>query len=175
MKNLLTKEQQEIWNNLETPKTKAEAIAEVLEDMAAADLVSVWNEYATEVGDESIFKNDECFFSEMFSTTGEAVRAVCYGEYHYTDNYVRFNGYGNLETTNDPEEWIDTTELAKWLCKNESIEFDMSDVEDIMRADFDYFLDNLGYKKEQIDGFDAYDMEQSFEDNFTEFKAYLKQ
>ena len=86
MKNLLTKEQWAIWGNLETPKTKAEAIAEILEDMAGADLVNVWNEYAIEVGYESIFENGECFFSEMFSTTDEAVRAVCYGEYHYTDD-----------------------------------------------------------------------------------------
>lgn len=176
MRNLLTKEQQEIWANLENPMTKAEAIAEILEDMAEADLVSVWNEYAMEVGDESIFENDEFFFSEMFSTTNEAVRAVCYGEYHYTDDYVRFNAYGNLETTNDPEEWVDITYLAEWLAEgNESVEFDMSDVEDVLRADFDYFLGNLGYTKEQIDGFDAYDMEQSFEANFAEFKAYLEQ
>lgn len=174
MKNLLTKEQRKIWANLENPMTKAEAIAQVLEDMAKADLVSVWNEYAIEVGDESIFENSECFFSEMFSTTDEAVRAVCYGEYHYTDVYVRFNGYGNLETTNDPEEWVNTTELAEWLCKNESVEFDISDVEDILRADFDYYLGYLGYTLEQIDGFDAYDIEQSFEANFVEFKAYLE-
>ena len=174
MKSLLTKEQQKILENLENPMTKVEAITRVLEDMAVADLVSVWNEYAFDVGDEAIFDNGECFFSEMFSTTDEAVRAVCYGEYHYPDDYVRFNGYGNLETTNNPEEWVNTTELAEWLCENESAEFDMSEVGDILRADFDYFLGCLGYTKEQIDGFDAYDMEQSFEANFIEFKAYLE-
>lgn len=173
MKNLLTKEQQKIWEHLENPMTKTQAIAQVLEDMSEGDLVSVWNEYAMEVGDESIFKNGECFFSEMFSTTDEAVRAVCYGNYHYIDAYVRFNGYGNLETTNDPEEWVNTTELAEWLCENESVEFDVSDVQDVMKTDFDYFLDNLGYTEEQIDGFDAYDMDQSFEANFIKFKAYL--
>ena len=30
----------------------------------------------------------------------DAVRAVCYGEYNYTDEYVKINAYGNLETTN---------------------------------------------------------------------------
>lgn len=175
MKSLLTKEQQEIWANLENPMTKAYAITQALEDMAEADLMSVWNEYAIELGDGYIFENGECFFSKMFSTTDEAVRAVCYGEYNYTDDYVRFNNCGNLETTNNPKEWVNTTELAEWLAKNESTKFDMSDVEDVLRADFDYFLCKLGYTKEQIDGFDAYNIEQSFEANFVEFKAYLEQ
>ena len=30
----------------------------------------------------------------------EAVRAVCYGDYTFTDEYVKINAYGNLETTN---------------------------------------------------------------------------
>lgn len=28
----------------------------------------------------------------------EAVRAVSYGDYNYTHNYVKYNGYGNLVT-----------------------------------------------------------------------------
>lgn len=49
-----------------------------------------------------VFENDEEFF-EMFFTEDKMalVRAISFGEYNYNDEYVRFNGYGNLETLNE--------------------------------------------------------------------------
>ena len=44
------------------------------------------------------YDNDEYFFNDYFSNTMDAVRAVCYGSYNYTDEYVRFDGYGDLES-----------------------------------------------------------------------------
>lgn len=173
--NLFTIEQREILDNLQEPMTKTEAIIDVLDGMSYSDKVDIWNEYAQDTGDEMIFQNGECFFEEMFSTTDEAVRAVCYGEYHYTDEYVRFNAYGNLETTNYPSQWIDDNSLADWIADNDTqdTEFDMSEVEDIMRADFNDYLGELGYSKEQIEGFVDYDMDSDFESNFEAFKEYL--
>lgn len=44
-------------------------------------------------------ENDEEFFSVYFEGRPmEAVRAVSFGDYKYNDAYVKFNGYGNLET-----------------------------------------------------------------------------
>ena len=46
--------------------------------------------------------NDEEFFNTFFPDNPmEAVRASWYGDYNYCDDYVRFNGYGNLESFND--------------------------------------------------------------------------
>lgn len=48
--------------------------------------------------------NDEDFFNVYFE--GEpmkAVRAAVYGDYSYTDDYVKFNGYGNLESASEYE------------------------------------------------------------------------
>ena len=28
----------------------------------------------------------------------EAIRAICYGDYNYNDDYIRFNGYGNIDS-----------------------------------------------------------------------------
>ena len=42
--------------------------------------------------------NDEDFFECCFENKIEVARAICYGDYNYTDDYVRFNGYGNLES-----------------------------------------------------------------------------
>ena len=46
------------------------------------------------------FDNDEEFFNTFFyNNPMELVRAIYYGNFNYCDDYVRFNGYGNLETT----------------------------------------------------------------------------
>ena len=46
-----------------------------------------------------INENNEEFFEMMFPNKPmEAVSAAHYGNYNYTDEYVRFNGYGNLES-----------------------------------------------------------------------------
>lgn len=50
------------------------------------------------------YVNNEYFFKEMFGDkVDEAVRAVCYGDYNYMDDYVRFNGYGNLDSCSEYE------------------------------------------------------------------------
>ena len=58
--------------------------------------------------------NNEEFFDTFFhNDTMEAVRSSYYGDYNYCDDYVRFNGYGNLESANEYdlvkryEEYID--------------------------------------------------------------------
>ena len=44
------------------------------------------------------YENDEEFFDMYFSNTLEAVRSVCYGNYNYSDDLVRLDGYGNLKS-----------------------------------------------------------------------------
>lgn len=59
------------------------------------------NSYDGYFDDIQWWDNDEDFFETFFGTAiMDAVRAVCYGEYNYTDEYVKINAYGNLETTN---------------------------------------------------------------------------
>ena len=46
--------------------------------------------------------NDEEFFNVFFEGKPmEAVRAAIYGDYRYTDDYVKFDGYGNLESASE--------------------------------------------------------------------------
>jgi len=47
--------------------------------------------------------NDDEFFECYFSEKMEVARAVCCGEYNYTDDYVKFNDYGNLESISEWE------------------------------------------------------------------------
>ena len=48
------------------------------------------------------YENDEDFFNTFFyNNPTEAVRSAYYGDYHYCDKYVHFDGYENLESFND--------------------------------------------------------------------------
>ena len=48
------------------------------------------------------FENDEEFFNTFFyNNPSEAVRSAYYGNYNYCDNWVKFDGYGNLKSVDD--------------------------------------------------------------------------
>ena len=48
------------------------------------------------------WNNDEEFFNTFFyNNPTESVRCAFYGNYNFCDKYVKFNGYGNLESFND--------------------------------------------------------------------------
>ncbi len=99
-------------------------VREAFESMDDHSLIAIHNEHCREVGSEDeIHDNDDEFFDMMFSKTLEAVRAICYGEYRYTDDYVQFNGYGNLESTSNPLDFIDIDELVNVTVDNFLTEF----------------------------------------------------
>lgn len=67
----------------------------------AYDLVCTINSYDGSLDDIYYYNNDDDFFAMVFGTNVlDAVRAVCYGDYRYSDDYVKFDGYGNLESAN---------------------------------------------------------------------------
>lgn len=99
-----------------------EAVMEYLEGLDNSELVSIHNEYCQSGrnSDDEIWSNDEEFFDTFFSgKVMEAVRAVAYGEYSYSDDYVMFNGYANLESFNDPTDHIDLDAIADDILENE--------------------------------------------------------
>lgn len=49
-----------------------------------------------------VYNNDEEFFNMFFvDNPMEVARAIYYGDYNYNDEYVKFNGYANLESLSD--------------------------------------------------------------------------
>ena len=49
-----------------------------------------------------VYENDSWFFEEFFDKKpAEAVRATVYGNYNYNDEYVKFDGYENLESLSE--------------------------------------------------------------------------
>ena len=50
------------------------------------------------------WNNDDDFFNTFFpNNPTEAVRSAYYGDYNYCDDYVKFDGYGNLKSVDDYE------------------------------------------------------------------------
>jgi hypothetical protein len=76
-------------------------IIEAINNMTESELVELNNLYCQSINapDDEIFSNDEDFFETFFSGSGiKLAQAIFYGDYNYSHDYVRFNGYGNLET-----------------------------------------------------------------------------
>lgn len=67
--------------------TYYEYLKNYLENLSNDELLEVNNQYNEY---EPIYYNDEDFF-EMFSNGYDIARAIYYGNYVYTDNYIKIN------------------------------------------------------------------------------------
>ena len=67
------------------------------------DVVREINSYNGALDYLEVYENDEEFFETYFSDPMEAVRATQFGNYNYSDDYVKFNGYGNLDSCSEWE------------------------------------------------------------------------
>lgn len=102
-------------------KTKQEII-DFLNQLNANELISIHNEYCESVNyvDDMIFGNDEHFFNEAFTNPLDCARAVQFGDWRFHDDFVKFDGYGNLESIPDYRihEMIDLNAIAEDIIKN---------------------------------------------------------
>ncbi len=98
---------------------KIDVIKECISKLENNKLIGLWNEICEDI-DIQIFDNDEEFW-DNFINTNDAVRAVCYGNYNYTDKYVMFDDYGNLLSMDEDDavEKIDKDKLADSLLDRE--------------------------------------------------------
>lgn len=109
-----------------------EQITEFLNDTDDNTLVQAWNEYQREIsGNNELYDFDDSFFETYFSNQPiEAARAVHFGNIQsWNDDYIYFNGYGNLESTSRPMDVVDVDELADYINDNQHV--------------FDYIIDQI--------------------------------
>ena len=67
-------------------------------------IVQEINNFNGSLDNLNFYENDEDFFNTFFADNPmEVARATFYGNYKYCDQYVRFNGYGNLESFDEYE------------------------------------------------------------------------
>lgn len=82
--------------------------------------------------------NDEEFFDTFFTKPMDAVRAAYFGKYKYSDEYVRFDGYGNLKSAS---EWEYEEELEEY--KDEIIKKYIELLEDNEVSNYDYLFEEV--------------------------------
>lgn len=103
-------------------------------------VVSELNSWDGSLEHLQVYENDEEFFETFFSgKTVEAVRATQFGDYRYSDDFVRFNGYANLDSFNEytyieelKEEIDEIIELL--IEKQHNLSLD-SEIEEILEAE----------------------------------------
>lgn len=98
-------------------------------------LLMAYNEYCIENLYEEFLDNDEEIFQMYFKNMTDIIRATQYGEYNFLDAYVRFNGYGNLDS------------------------YDSIEVEEEIKADHNFIEYMIIWKED----YDFLEMEELFE------------
>lgn len=92
---------------------KIEQIENILDKLELDELVHCCS-YLED--DNAIYPMDE--FDELLygKEPWDIARAVHYGDFYPTDNYFKFNVYGNLESTDNPiqEGWLNLYDLAAY-------------------------------------------------------------
>lgn len=121
-------------------QSKLEVIVSLINDMDTNELIDLNNTYCRENNiDSEVFENDEEFFNMFFENKPfEVVRACHFGSYNFSDDYVQFNGYGNLDTLNyfEVKDLCESAErIAEYAIENESefshlFDFDELEVEE---------------------------------------------
>lgn len=89
-------------------------IKEQIEQLSDSDLLQVWQLVCDlfNYHDDHIYNNDEEFFNEIWNPKPiEVARSCTYGDYHYNHNYVRFDGYGNLESSDNVSDYVDEYQI----------------------------------------------------------------
>ena len=91
-----------IKNYEELLDNKREEILEGIRSLSFEELLNLAQDIESYNGALEGWRiNDKEFFDCYFDgDTLGAVRAVCYGTYNYSDDYVKFDAYGNLESGN---------------------------------------------------------------------------
>ena len=83
---------------------KYETFVEKFNELSTSEKITIFNNYCLEYGDSDkmIYSFDEEFFNMAFSNPMDAARAVYFGSIeNWSDEYICFNGYGNLESLSE--------------------------------------------------------------------------
>ena len=94
-------------------------VLEMLRDMNDNDLVAVHNEYCDKVSyyDDRIYDmyeiNDLLYGRSPLEIITDA------RDVDANDSYIRYDGYGNLESTDYPQDWMDLDEIADYIAEND--------------------------------------------------------
>ena len=108
-----------------------EEVLEMLRDMNDSDLVAVHNEYCDKVRyyDDRIYDmyeiNDLLYGRSPLEIITDA------RDVDANDSYIRYDGYGNLESTDYPQDWMDLDKIADYIVETGE-DFGNDDIRDLL-------------------------------------------
>lgn len=109
---------------IKTYEQKIKQIKTILNDMHDDELVEIHNRYceANCDYDDQIYNNDDAILNDVMGecTFAEAACKLFYSDYNYNDNYFWLDGYGNLESSNDPKDIIFVDDIARYVVDDEN-------------------------------------------------------
>ena len=96
-----------------------EEVLEMLRDMNDSDLVAVHNEYCDKVSyyDDRIYDMHE--INDLLYGRSPLEIITDARDVDVNDSYIRYDGYGNLESTDYPQDWMDLDEIADYIAEND--------------------------------------------------------
>ena len=96
------------------------------------DMVAYVNSYDGSLENLEYYENDDDFFNTYFSNNViEAVRAVSFGDYNYSDDYVRLDAYGNLESASEYEYYSELENYANEIAERYLELVESGDIDDV--------------------------------------------
>ena len=106
-------------------------VLEMLKDMNDNDLVAVHNEYCEKVR----YDDDRIYYMEEINELMYSMKPLDIlreaRDVDTNDDWIRWNGYGNLESTDCPEDWMDLDEIADYIVENDDA-LRNDDIRDLM-------------------------------------------
>lgn len=162
-------------------ENQKKSIINILKEIETETLINIWNEYCNEKNMEDyIYENDEYEINMLFPKANEALRAACYGNYNYTDDYFIINAYGNLKSFDnyDAESYIDFDTLADYIMDNDCKEIQEVWLEDIYADFVDFFNETFNTNidiNEDTDFFDKLNAYNLITDDWETIAEDLKE
>ena len=117
MKNL----KEIMQNDPKNDDNTIEALSIEIKELTETQMMNLHNQFCESAKSvyDMIFENEEEFLNTFFSNDlNGLVRAINFGNYEYMHDYVKFDGYENLETFEYVSSEIDEIEIAQDLILN---------------------------------------------------------
>lgn len=116
-------------------KTYKKFEKEMIDDLDNDEKLDLYNQYCENNNDydSMLYKNNDKFLKYIFDNNLKIIisglaKAIAYGDYKYSDEYVKVNGYGDLQSYYNLNEalkdnFVDS-ELIDFITENKNIDFE---------------------------------------------------
>lgn len=103
-------------------------------ELSSSEKINLYNDYCDNNNNDSRFYSfDEEFFDIFFTSSFDAARATYYGNISWSDEYIRFDNIGNLESLSEYQIISEAEDNLEYIYEWDGVSeyIDMSEFEDM--------------------------------------------